>query len=70
MKWGGKEAEACWLALPLLARLEISHKKRTNERQTVNRRNVGQIYRRADAKGNGRESEGHWDTEKEGVLHY
>lgn len=48
----------------------MSHKKRTNERQTVNRRSVGEIYKRADTKGNGGESEGHWDTEKEGVLHY
>lgn len=68
---GGKEAEACWIELPLLARFETLHQKRTNERQTVNRRSGGEIYKRAaEDRSGGREREGHWDTEKEGVLNY
>lgn len=68
---GGKEAEACWIELPLLARFETLHQKRTNERQTVNRRSGGEIYKRAaEDRSGGGEREEHWDTEKEGVLHY
>lgn len=67
---GGKEVGACWLELPLLARLETSHQKDKREANTVNR-SVGEIYKRVDAAGSGGgEREGHWDTEKEGVLHY
>lgn len=40
--WGGV-AEACWLALPLLARLETLHKKgkrEANSKQEERRRNI------------------------------
>lgn len=51
----GGEAEAGWMELPLLARLQTPHQTGRNERHTATRRGGG-TYKRAEEEGRKRDT--------------